>query len=183
MRAVATLRSESMYWIIPIFRRDLFPPAASRLVRADIRTLARRVGYVAGAGDEAPQALRQIGVETVLLSADDLARGDLAQFDAVITGVRAWNTRPDLRANAQRLYHYAEAGGTVVVQYNVLEGGFMGGDPKLLEHVGPYPIEIGRDRVTVEQAPVGFPNPNHPLLHVPNKITEADFDGWVQERG
>ncbi len=163
--------------------QTLFAAASSQAVRADIRTLARRVGYIMGAGDQIPQALRQIGVETTMLTADDLAGGDLARFDAIVTGVRAWNTRPDLRANVQRLYDFANAGGTVVVQYNVLEGGFMGGDPKMLERVGPYPIEIGRERVTVEEAPVRFPHPELAVLHAPNEITEHDFDGWIQERG
>jgi hypothetical protein len=71
----------------------------------------------------------------------------------------------------------------VIVQYNVLEGGPFGGNPALLEHVGPYPIKVSRDRVTVEEAPVTFPNPRNPVLHLPNEITERDFDGWVQERG
>jgi len=163
--------------------QTLFAAASSPAVRTDVKTLAHSVGYVMGAGDDVPEALRQIGISTTLLTADDLARSDLSRFDAIVTGVRAWNTRPDLRANIQRLYDYAAAGGTVVVQYNVLEGGFFGGDPKLLERVGPYPIEIGRDRVTVEDAPVQFPNPGLTILKVPNEITERDFDGWVQERG
>jgi LmbE family N-acetylglucosaminyl deacetylase len=163
--------------------QTLFATASSPAVRADVKTLAHSVGYVMGAGDDVPESLRQIGVETTLLTADDLARADLSRFDAIVTGVRAWNTRPDLRANIQRLYDFATAGGTVVVQYNVLEGGFLGGDPKLLERVGPYPIDIGRERVTVEEAPVRFPNPGLTVLHTPNEITEHDFDGWVQERG
>jgi LmbE family N-acetylglucosaminyl deacetylase len=163
--------------------QTLFAAASSQAVRTDVKTLAHSVGYIMGAGDDVPEALRQIGISTTLLSGEDLARSDLSRFDAVVTGVRAWNTRPDLRANIQRLYDYAAAGGTVVVQYNVLEGGFFGGDPKLLERVGPYPIEIGRERVTVEDAPVRFPNPGLILLKAPNEITERDFDGWVQERG
>ena len=115
--------------------QTLFPPSATPVVRADVRTLAHRVGYVMGAGDEGPQALRQVGIETVLLTADDLARGDLSRFDAIVTGVRAWNTRPDLRSNCQRLWAYADAGGTVVVQYNVLEGGFGGGDLAFIDEV------------------------------------------------
>jgi hypothetical protein len=136
-----------------------------------------------GAGDEVPQALRQIGCDVTLLAEDDVARGGLSQFDAIVTGVRAWNTRPDLRANRQRLFEYVNQGGTMVVQYNVREGGFMGGDPRLLEIIGPYPIKISSERVTVEDAPVTFPNPGSPILEYPNRITPADFEGWVQERG
>jgi LmbE family N-acetylglucosaminyl deacetylase len=163
--------------------QTLFPPASINIARADIRTLAKRVGYVMGAGDEEPEALRQIGIEVSLLAPDDLARGDLSRFDAVVTGVRAYNTRADLRANHERLLDYVSQGGTLVVQYNVLEGGFTAGDPTILAHIGPYSLKTGRDRVTVEEAPVVFPTPDSPLLREPNKITEKDFEGWVQERG
>ncbi len=189
VRAVATVGDRKVssstevidYPHIPV--ETLFPRSDARLVRADIRTLAKNIGYIAGAGDEVPSALRQIGCEVTLLSPDDLVRGDLSRYDAIVTGVRAFNTRADLRANYQRLFDYAQNGGTVVVQYNVLEGGPFGGNPALLEHVGPYPIRVSRDRVTVEEAPVTFPNPQNPVLHSPNEITQHDFDGWVQERG
>ena len=159
----------------------LFSAANAKLVRANIQTLAKRVGYITGAGDDVPEALRQMGVDVTLVTSEDLARGDLRRFDAIVTGVRAYNTRPDLRANQQRLLDYVHDGGTMVVQYNVLEGGFTGGDPKLLDHIGPYPITIGRERVTVEEAPVVFQE--CPLLAQPNRITAKDFEGWVQERG
>ncbi len=156
----------------------LFAPSQTEVVRADIRMDAKRIGYVMGAGDEEPDALRQIGADVTLLSADDLSRGDLSRFDAVVTGVRAYNTRADLRANEQRLLDYVQNGGTLVVQYNVLDG-----DPSLLAHIGPYPMKITHDRVSVETVPVAFPHPDSALLKEPNKITERDFDGWVQERG
>jgi LmbE family N-acetylglucosaminyl deacetylase len=160
----------------------LFPPAKTGLVRTDVRLSARSIGYVMGAGDEVPDALRQLGADVILLSADDLARGDLSRFDAIATGVRAYNTRPDLRANQERLLEYVKNGGTMVVQYNVLEGGFVGGDPSSVANIGPYPIKIGRDRVTVEEAPVE-PLVDNPVLHKPNEIVAKDFEGWVQERG
>ena len=163
--------------------QTLFPRAEARLVRADIRTLARKIGYVMGAGDEVPDALRQIGCEVTLLTEDDLTRGDLSRFDAIVTGVRAYNVRADLRANQQRLLEYASNGGTLVVQYNVLEGGPFGGNSHLLDNIGPYPMKITHDRVTVEDAPVALPHPDSPLLASPNKIGPADFEGWVQERG
>lgn len=161
----------------------LVRPAEANAVRADAAISARRIGYVMGAGDEVPDALRQLGAEVVLLDDAELARGDLSKFDAIVTGVRAWNVRPGLRAAAQRLWAYVENGGRAVVQYNVLEGGFLGGDPSLLKDIGPYPVKLSRDRVTVEEAPVKFLNPQHPLLTAPNTITAADFEGWVQERG
>ena len=117
-----------------------------------------------------------------------MSHGDLSKYDAIVTGVRAFNTRADLRLNYQRLFKYVEDGGTLIVQYNVPEGrasGSAAGCRKhlLLAHIGPYPIKTGRDRVTVEEAPVTFPNPNNVLLHAPNEITARDFEGWVQERG
>src|SRR6185295_10103050 len=197
-----------------IITQTLLPPAEATLVRADIKILSKTVGYIMGAGDDVPQAIRQLGCEVTLLTESDLAHGDLTRFDAIVTGVRAFNTRPDLRANYQRLFDYASNGGTLIVQYNVPEGGAppppaAGAAPGqgtpatppapavpplstpaaaieggLLAHVGPYPIRFSRnDRVTVEDAPVTFPNPDLKLLHVPNQITSADFDGWVQERG
>lgn len=161
----------------------LFAPARTDLVRADVRLLAKTIGYVMGAGDEVPEALRQLGAEVVLLSADDLARSDLSRFDTVVTGVRAYNTRPDLRANQERLLEYVKNGGTLVVEYNTLDGFFGGGDQSNVAHIGPYSITIGRDRVTVEEAPVEPQSPDNPLLHKPNEISAKDFHGWVQERG
>jgi LmbE family N-acetylglucosaminyl deacetylase len=166
---------------IPV--QTLFPPAQSRIARADIKTLAKNIGYIMGAGDEVPQALEQIGCRVTLLTNDDLARGDLSRFDAIVTGVRAWNVRRDLRANRQRVFDYVSQGGTLVVQYNVLEGGPGRGNARVSDPIGPYPIEVSHDRVTVEDVPVAFPNPSSPILHVPNEITKGDFAGWVQERG
>jgi hypothetical protein len=162
----------------------LFPPAATDLVRADIKLLAKNIGYVVGAGDEVPESLRQLGATVTLLAPSDLAKADLSGYDAIVTGVRAYNTRPDLRANQQRLLDYIRNGGTVIVQYNTLEGfGPIAGDTPALAHIGPYPLTVGRERVTVEDAPVKFEEPASPLLHKPNEITARDFEGWVQERG
>jgi hypothetical protein len=144
----------------------------------DVRTLAKKVGYVMGAGDEVPRALGQLGCEVTLLTAEELARGDLARYDAIVTGVRAYNVRPDLVANQQRLLDYVQQGGTLVVQYVTADG-----RSPALTALGPYPFQIGRSRVTVEEAPITFPNPKHLLLNGPNKIGEEDFRGWIQERG
>jgi LmbE family N-acetylglucosaminyl deacetylase len=163
--------------------RTLFPPSMADLVRADVRVLAKTIGYVMGAGDDVPKALEQLGCHVTLLTPDDLASGDLRGFDAIVTGIRAYNVRADLRANQRRLLDYVSAGGTLVVQYNVLEGGFLAGDPRAVDHIGPYPMRISRDRVSVEQTPVTFPKPDHTLLGAPNRIAAGDFDGWVQERG
>jgi len=161
----------------------LYPTATAKLVRADVRLLPKTIGYVMGAGDEVPQALQQLGADVMLLSADDLASGNLSRFDAIVTGVRAYNVRSDLRANENRLMDYVKNGGTVVVQYNVADGQNPFGGTTTLSNIGPYPLTTGSERVTVEEAAVQFPNPASPLLHQPNEITARDFDGWIQERG
>ncbi len=187
----ATARVGANTWMNQLIRIDyehippqtVLRPAVAKLLREDIRVTARRVGYVMGAGDTVPAALSELGCEVTLLDANDLARGDLARFDTIVAGVRAWNVRTDLRANYPRLREYMEQGGTFIVQYNVVEGGpGGGGNPRLFEHVGPWPIQIGRDRTTVEEAPVKILAVDHKLMQSPNHITEADFNGWVQER-
>jgi hypothetical protein len=156
-------------------QQTLLPAAEARLVRADIARRGSRLGYVMGSGDDIPEALRQVGYTVELLSDEDLERADLGRFDAVITGVRAYNTRARLRQQQRRLLEYVERGGTLVVQYNT--------DDLSLDALGPYPFKLTRERVTIEEAPVAFTDPQHPLLQAPNKITAADFDNWVQERG
>jgi LmbE family N-acetylglucosaminyl deacetylase len=158
--------------------QTLFPDSAVKLVRANIQVAVHKVGYVMGAGDEMPDALRQLGLEVTLLGETDLEQGDLARFDAIVAGVRAYNVRADLRANQARLLEYVKNGGTYVVQYQT-------GDNSL--NVGPYPITIpagSRYRVTVEEAPVVFPHADSRLLQYPNHIdANKDFEGWIQERG
>ncbi len=156
--------------------QTIFPTAEGKLVRLELKTRGRLIGYIMGAGDEIPASLRQMGYEVVLLSDEELAESDLKKFDAIVAGVRAYNTRPKLRTHQKRLMEYVESGGTYVVQYVTLQRGES-------ENLGPYPFTVSRERVTVEEAPVEFLNPTHPLLNDPNKITPADFEGWVQERG
>lgn len=155
--------------------QTLTPPAEVRLVRADVATRGGSVGYVAGPGDEVPEALRQMGYRVTLLTDEDL-EGDLSGYDAVVTGVRAYNTRPRLKALQERLLDYVAAGGTLVVQYSTSQD-------LVTDRLGPYPLKLSRERVTVEEAPVTLLLPEHPLSTRPNRITPADFDGWVQERG
>jgi len=162
--------------------QTVFTPAEAKLVRANINITSKNIGYIMGSGDEIPRALEQLGCTVTLLTKEALAQDDLSKYHAIVTGVRAFNTRADVRANARRLHEYAHNGGTLIVQYNVMEGGFFGGDPKLLENLGPYPITLGNGRVTVEEAPVEFASP-HAVMSKPNQITNRDFEGWVQERG
>ncbi len=163
--------------------QTVFPPAQAAILHVDVKSLAKNIGYVMGAGDQVPRALLDLGWNVTMLSPEALAHSDLSRFDAIVTGICAYNLRSDLRGNQSRLLDYVYKGGTLVVQYNGLGGGPCGTDPKLLEGIGPYPIKLGNLRVTVEEAPVAFPNPQSPLLQTPNKITEKDFEGWIQERG
>ena len=159
-----------------------YPPAEMRVERIDVRMLSRSIGYVMGAGDKIPEALEQLGASVTLLSDVDLASGSLSRYDAIVCGVRALNTRPGLLAAKDRVLAYVEAGGTLVVQYNTLPFG-RGGAGRAAPTLAPYPLTPSRNRVTDETAQVSFPSPDHVLLQAPNKITAADFAGWVQERG
>ncbi|HYI13000.1 MAG TPA: PIG-L family deacetylase [Thermoanaerobaculia bacterium] len=153
--------------------------ATAKVVRADIRRRGNRVGYIMGSGDEVPNILRQVGYEVTLLTDEDLDRGDFSHFDAIVTGIRAYNTRDRLAVAHEKLMRYVENGGTMVVQYNTANAL----DDLAVPVPGPYPFKISRDRVTVEEAPVKLLDATHPVLAAPNKITSRDFDGWVQERG
>ena len=158
--------------------QTLFPEAAAPLVKLSVsRGQTQQVGYLMGAGDEVPEALRQLGYTVTLLDPNtDLTADRLRRFDAVVLGVRAYNTVEQLRTHQPELLRYVEAGGNLVVQYVVTRGA-------LLPQLGPYPLTLSNDRVTVEGAPITFLNPSHRLLNAPNKITAADFQGWVQEQG
>ena len=159
-----------------IERQVYFPDSRLRVVKLDVRTEGQKLGYVMGAGDDVSRALQNLGYEVVELSDGMLENADLTPFDAVITGVRAYNTRDVLKKSNDKLLRYVENGGTLVVQYNVASNQPAG-------QIGPYPLTVGRDRVSVENAPVVILLPEHPLLNFPNKITAADFEGWIQERG
>jgi LmbE family N-acetylglucosaminyl deacetylase len=159
-----------------IHRQVYFPESRVKVVKLDVQTRGKKLGYIMGAGDEVADSLRHLGYEVTMLSDEMLEKSDLSVFDAIVAGVRAYNIRDRLRAAKGRLLEYVERGGTFVVQYNVASGA-------LTDRIGPYPLTIGRDRVTVEGAPVTFSIPDHPLLNFPNKITSKDFEGWIQERG
>ncbi|WP_306599124.1 PIG-L family deacetylase [Geothrix sp. 21YS21S-2] len=159
---------------IPI--QTYFPAARARLVRLDLKRGGSRIGYVMGSGDEIPRTLRPLGYQVDLLSDEDLAGGALDAYDAIVVGIRAFNTRPRLAQLKGRLLDYVARGGTEVVLYAVDQG-------LVTPDFGPYPFKVSRDRVTEETAPVTFLAPASPVLNWPNRITAADFEGWVQERG
>ena len=133
------------------------------------------VGYIVGVGDAVPQAIEQLGVRLELIDADALAWGDLDRFDVIVTGVRAYERRQDLRANNDRLLEYVENGGVAVVQYNKFEFNQA--------QYGPLPAQVSRNRVTDEHAPVRVIAQDHPAFGWPNRIGAPAWSGWVQERG
>ncbi len=186
--AAATLRATALVggreWSRSLVRVDyphipaqtVLPPAESKLLRLDITTIPREIGYIMGPGDRVPDALRQIGYRVTLLSDDDLESDGLSRYGTIVAGIRAFNTRPRLRSLHAKLLRYVEGGGALVVQYDTTAG-------LVTPEIGPFPFRLSHDRVTVEEAPVTFADPASPLLNVPNRIGPADFDGWVQERG
>jgi hypothetical protein len=147
------------------------------MLTLDLKTAGKKIGYIEGAGDYVPVALQQMGYEVTQLGDKDLANGNLAQYDAIITGVRAYNTRPSLNTYYDKLMKYVENGGNLIVQYNTSN---QAGSVKT--RIGPYPFDIARARITDEHARVTVLKPGHPVMNYPNKITDKDFEGWVQER-
>ena len=149
-------------------------PAAVALVPLSLKLPAGRIGYVRGSGDSIAADLAHVGMAVDELDDTALGTGDLSRYAAIVLGIRAYNTRAAVRAVHPRLLAYVERGGTLIVQYNTTD--FEG-------PIGPFPLELGRDRITDETAAVTFLDPKHPVLHHPNEISPADFTGWVQERG
>lgn len=156
--------------------QTLFPLSEARVERIDLKIAGKRLGYIAGAGDLLPEALEQIGYQVTILSESQIVNSNLSEFDAIIAGVRLYNINDHLNIIQTKLMDYVNNGGTYVVQYNV-------NNPLKIQNIGPYPFRISRDRVTDEDARVTLLAKDHPVLNYPNKITEKDFEGWVQERG
>ncbi|NML22125.1 PIG-L family deacetylase [Pseudoflavitalea sp. G-6-1-2] len=151
----------------------------AKLLDLDLKTVGHKIGYIDGAGDKVAFTLGQMGYEVTILKENDLTSANLKQFDAVITGVRAYNVHDFLKTKYDALMEYVKNGGNLIVQYNTnnnLSSARGSG-------IGPYGFNISRNRVTDENAKVNFLLPSHPVLNYPNKITEKDFEGWVQERG
>lgn len=152
--------------------------ATEKVQAVDVKLPPRlNVGYIMGTGDEIPAVLRSVGLNISLISPQELASGDLARYDTIVTGIRAYDVRTDVREQNHRLLDYVRRGGTLVVQYNQSIGIFNEG------HYTPYPATMSRERVSVEEQPVEILAPQDHIFSYPNKITSRDFDGWVQERG
>ena len=158
-----------------------YTPADSTLKIVDLKTVPVSVGYIMGSGDDVPEAIRQMGMNVTMLDEQTLASGDLSKFDTIVVGVRAFETRPDFVANNARLLDYVKNGGNLIVQYQ--RGNWTG--------IAPYPVNTQDKqgttagsiaRVVDENAKVTILDPTDPVFNTPNKITDADFVGWVQER-
>ncbi|MBC7913522.1 MAG: LmbE family protein, partial [Pyrinomonadaceae bacterium] len=165
---------EIEYDHIPV--QTLFPKSRARVEKIDLKITGKNIAYLSGAGDLVAESLKQIGYQVTILRTEQLLNTELSTFDAIITGVRLYNTNQDVKIIQPKLLDYVSKGGVLVVQYNV-------NNPLLIPNLGPYPFKLSRDRVTEENAPVTFIAPDHQVLNYPNKITQKDFEGWVQERG
>ena len=151
-------------------------PSEAKVARLDIKKKGENIGYINGAGDAIPESLEQIGYTVTTVAPDKISEESLRDFDAVVIGIRAYNTVPELEFAQTALNNYVKNGGTVLVQYNTSHR-------LVTKDIAPYPLSLSRDRVTDEFAEVTILEPKHPVLNFPNKIESSDFENWVQERG
>ena len=155
-----------------------YQPATQRVSLIDVKLpKSLKIAYIPGAGDDIATVLKQVGMDLTLVPADKLATEDLSPYGTIILGIRAYDTQKDVTDNNKKLLDYVSNGGTLVVQYNADTGDFNSG------HVTPFPADLSRNRVSVEEAPVEILAPNDSIFHYPNEITQSDFKEWVQERG
>jgi len=154
----------------------LFPPAEAKLVDIDMLVKGKKIGYIPGAGDQTVDALKQVGFDVHILTENEILNTSLSEYDAIVSGVRAYNVNPRMVVMQPKLMEYVNNGGTYLVQYNVYTN-------LVMNNLGPYPFKVVNQRVTDENAAVNFTIPNSPLLNYPNKITQNDFKDWIQERG
>ncbi len=157
-------------------KQSILLHAKSKIVRLDIQKKGQLIGYIQGAGDDIPTSLRQIGYTVIELNENDITAENLQNFDAVILGIRAYNISDRAKFYQKEIHKYTENGGTLIVQYNTSRR-------TKVAKVAPYDLKLSRDRVAEEDAKVTLLNSKHEILNYPNKITERDFDGWIQERG
>ena len=151
-------------------------PSETKAVKIDIQKKGQNIGYINGAGDAIPESLKQIGYDVTTIDPSNISDESLRGFDAIVLGIRAYNTVPELAFVQPILNKYVENGGTMIVQYNT-------NHDMVTENIAPYSLKLSRDRVTDEFSEVKFLAPEHAILNYPNKITQTDFEGWVQERG
>ena len=148
-----------------------------KAINEEVKTVGKNIGYIVGAGDKVPQALQQMGYNVTYLSESTITDENLKQFDAIVAGVRVYNTQPWINSKYDVLMRYVQNGGNYIVQYNTAN--FIS---SVADKIGPYPFTVSRTRVTDENATVKILQPNSSVLNYPNKITDADFKDWIQER-
>jgi LmbE family N-acetylglucosaminyl deacetylase len=168
-KTLHTIRYEHIPYI------NYFSDAVNKYVVLDVKTEGKKIGYIVGAGDKVPEALEQMGYDVTLLTEKELERNNLKQFDAIIAGVRAFNAHDFMGRYYNKLMKYVQDGGNYIVQYSQNNNIRS---PK----IGPYNFTVSSRRITDENAAVTFLKPEHPVLNFPNKITQEDFVGWIQER-
>ncbi len=156
--------------------QSILYPSEAKVVRLDVKKKGQLIGYINGAGDAIPESLKQVGYTVITVTPNEINEENLKRFDAVVIGIRAYNTVEELVFKQAALNKYVENGGTLVVQYNTNRG-------LASEDLAPYKLELSRDRVVDEDSEVEILAPNNEILNSPNKITQADFKNWVQERG
>lgn len=157
-------------------KQTILVPSESKLVKLDIEIKGKNIGYIMGAGDEVNKNLENLGFKVSTINPNEISIEKLQQFDAVILGIRAFNVIDELKYKNKILFEYVLGGGNLIIQYNTTNN-------LITKEIAPYSLELSRDRVTDENAKVTFLTPNHKVLNQPNKITEKDFTGWVQEQG
>jgi hypothetical protein len=184
IKAMVEYQGNSYHLGYTVVRRDdlstayYYQPAVQRASVVDVKVPSDlKVAYIMGAGDDIPEVLKEVGVDLTLIPAEKIAEADLSRYGTVVLGIRAYDTQKDVAAHNPKLLDYVSAGGTLIVQYNASAGDFNSG------HFTPYPAQISRARVSVEEAPIEILAPQDGVFHYPNQISGKDFDGWVQERG
>lgn len=180
LKAIATIDGKEYNQELVEINYDHIPKQSvlllseAKVVRLNIKKEGKLIGYIQGSGDAVPESLRQIGYEVKELDIQTINAENLQEFDAVVIGIRAYNTKKELQFKQKYLLEYVKNGGNVIVQYNT---------NRRVAINAPYELELSRDRVTDENAKVTLLAKDHSLLNYPNKIVTADFNGWVQERG
>jgi hypothetical protein len=180
--AFVNIDSQSYWESLKLIEYDHIPTqtvlqkSTSKIVKIDLRRAGQNIAYIEGAGDAVPESLEQIGYDVTLLNDTEITLENLKNFDAVIMGIRAYNTQNRLKFYQKTLMEYVKNGGTMIVQFNTRHR-------LVTKDLAPYPLKISRDRVSKEGAEIRILQPDHEVLNFPNKITSKDFEGWVQERG
>ncbi len=159
-------------------KQSVLLPAEAKVVRLNIIKNGNKIGYIRGAGDEIPSSLQQIGYDVSIIDPASIRSQSLQHYDAIVVGIRAYNVVEELKFKQRFLLEYVRNGGNLIIQYNTADRQVTS-----MENLAPYPLTLSRNRVTDEESDVEILDKNHPIVNYPNKITQEDFKGWVQERG